>query len=93
MEGVKGSSRKTLIGGFYAKNWQHGKLHTVKYFERIGVPATTEYRIIKECDEGRPMERKPGSGRPPKKMKEKETLDPLPLRESGHVPKEGCEKN
>ena len=73
MEGVKGSARKNLIGSFYAKNCQHGKLYTVKYFERIGVPAKTVYRIIKECDEGRPMQRKPGSGRPPKKMKEKET--------------------
>ena len=73
MEGVKEGARKNLIGSFYAKSWQHGQLYTAKYFERIGVPAKTVYRIIKECDEGRPMQRKPASGRPPKKMKEKET--------------------
>ena len=55
------------------KKWQRGKLYTVKYFERIGVSAETVYMIMKECDEGRPMQRKPGSGRPPKKMKERET--------------------
>ena len=74
MEGVKVSARKNLIGSFYAKNWQHGKLYTVKYFEKIGVPAKTVYRIIKECDEGRAMQRKPASGRPSKKMKEKDTV-------------------
>ena len=70
MEGVKGSTRKKLIGSFYAKNWQHGKLFTVKYFQEMGVPPKTTYRILKECDEGRPMQRKPGSGRPAHKMKQ-----------------------
>ena len=70
MEGVKGSTRKKLIGSFYAKNWQHGKLFTVKYFQEMDVPPKTTYRILKECDEGRPMQRKPGSGRPAHKMKQ-----------------------
>ena len=69
MDDLKRIGRKKLIGSFYEKNWQHGKRYTVKHFEKMGVSKTTTYRILKECDEGCPMQRKSGSGRPAKKMK------------------------
>ena len=67
MEDVKGSTRKKLIGSFYVKNWQHGKLFTVKYFQEMGVPPKLRTGLLRSVT-GRPKQRKPGSGRPAQKM-------------------------
>ena len=47
MEDVKGSTRKKLIGSFYVKNWQHGKLFTVKYFQEMGVPTKLRTGLLR----------------------------------------------
>ena len=50
------------------ENWSKGKAFTYKHFKNMQVPKSTLYRIMRQCDEGVPLSRKSGSGRPAKKM-------------------------
>lgn len=60
--------RRKIIGQFYMENWTKGKTFTFKHFQIMKVPKATAYRIMRQCDEGVPMSRKSGSGRPAQKM-------------------------
>ena len=60
--------RRKIIGQFYMENWSKGKAFTYKHFKVMTIPKTTAYMIMRQCDEGTPMSRKSGSGRPATKM-------------------------
>ena len=62
------SLRRNVIGQFYMEHWDKGKTFTYKHFKKMKVPKATVYRILRQCDEGIPMTRKAGSGRPAKIM-------------------------
>ena len=60
--------RRKIIGQFYMENWSKGKAYTYKHFRAMKIPKATTYRIMRQCDEGTLTSRKPGSGRPARKM-------------------------
>ena len=60
--------RRKIIGQFYMENWSKGKAYTYKHFKAMKIPKATTYRIMRQCDEGTLTSRKPGSGRPARKM-------------------------
>lgn len=60
--------RRVVIGEFYRINWHKGKTYTARHFLAMGVPKSTLYAVMRKCDEGIPLARKTGSGRPRVKM-------------------------
>ena len=46
MEGVKNEIRRQIIMNFYQKNFEKGKIYTVKYFKKLDVTSKQVYRAI-----------------------------------------------
>lgn len=59
---------RTCIGQFWESNKHLGKAFTVKHFVSIGVPRSTVYSILRRCEKGEKLERRPGSGRKAEKL-------------------------
>jgi hypothetical protein len=70
MQTLNENSRRIFIGNFYKQNIDKGKAYTVNFFKRQKVATRTVYDIITRVENNEQLERKPGSGRKPKKSKQ-----------------------
>ena len=94
MDDLKRIGRKKLIGSIYEKTGNMASDTPSSTLKKMGVSKTTTYRILKECDEGCPMQRNSGSGRPAKKMKKVRVLAMLRyLRVKWACPRDRQPKN
>jgi hypothetical protein len=60
------SALKARVYAFYNLHRVKGKLFTWQHFQLEGQPKTTIYRMIKQAEKNKPLNRKKGSGRTPK---------------------------
>ena len=62
----KQSALKARVYAFYNLHRVKGKLFTWQHFQLERQPKTTIYRMIKQAENNKPLNRKKGSGRTPK---------------------------